>query len=238
MTPLVVRHRLKLAGVSPSLLDEYRATRIDLDCLMLLAAIDDPGRQEELWSQLPDWARSADQLRRLIARGEADEETLLSHRSALDEALATFAPDWMAWAGCVVYVGAQGSAEVKRGLIRPEDGKAVDAARRVQPDDAGGSAASFVRQPQTTTRAVHSDRLMTRLTAHRVAATQAELMTPPDVALAAITWRLRRPGRRWTTRAPRGRGCCRRRPMLCCPGCWRRTATPCNGCLPSSLPAP
>ncbi|MES2089148.1 MAG: chromosome partitioning protein ParB, partial [Pseudomonadota bacterium] len=40
------------------------------------------------------------------------------------------------------------------------------------------------------TRPVHSDKLMRRLTAHRVAAVQAELIARPDVALVAITAQL------------------------------------------------
>jgi ParB family chromosome partitioning protein len=320
VTPLVVKRRLKLASVSPRLLAEYRAGRIDLDCLMLLASIDDPVRQEELWSQLPEWARNADQLRRLIARGEiesdrdgvarfvtveryeaaggalrrdlfsedagkawlldaalldrlavdalqdtarqvqaegwrwvdvrpryvhedyarhgevrrshrtptedeaarlasldallaelhgrmealadaegdeegeeayaqleTEEEGLQSQRGAIEAALASYAPDWMAWSGCVAFVGLQGTAEVRRGLIRPDDRKAVEAARRAEPESAVGAATSLVREPRTTARPIHSDRLMRRLTAHRVAATQAELLARPDVALAAIT---------------------------------------------------
>jgi ParB family chromosome partitioning protein len=319
VTPLVVRRRLKLAGVSSKLLAEYRATRIDLDCLMALASIDDTQRQEELWTQLPDWNRTGDQLRRLIARGEiesdrdsvarfvtveryeaaggalrrdlfsadegkawlldaalldrlaiealqdterqvqaegwrwvdvrpryvhedyarhgevrrirrmpseaeaeqmasldallegvhermevlddaegdgddevyeqleAEEQALQSRRAALEDALATYPPDWMAWSGCVVSVGAQGIPEVKRGLIRPEDRKDIHAARRPEPEAGGSAESSLVREPRAKSRPVHSERLMKQLTAHRVAATQAELMARPDVALAAIT---------------------------------------------------
>ena len=42
----------------------------------------------------------------------------------------------------------------------------------------------------TTTRPVHAEKLMRRLTAHRVAAVQAELLKRSDVALAAITAQL------------------------------------------------
>jgi len=317
VTPLVVARRLKLAAVSPSLLGEYRAERIGLDCLMLLASVDGHDRQEELWSQLPEWARSADQLRRLLRRGEiesdrdsvarfvtveryeaaggalrrdlfsddagkawmldaallerlaidglqdtsrqlqaegwrwvdvraryvhedyarhgevrrtrrvptedeaaqhasleariaelherlealadadgdedecarleAEEEGLQAQSAALDESLAAYAPDWMAWSGCVVHVGAQGTVEVRRGLIRPEDRAGLEAARRSEPEAADGGATAMVREPKTTTRPVHSERLMRRLTAHRVGAVQAELLERPDVALAAIT---------------------------------------------------
>ena len=41
--------------------------------------------------------------------------------------------------------------------------------------------------PAVNTRPVHSEKLLRRLTAHRVAAVQAELLDRPDVALAALT---------------------------------------------------
>jgi ParB family chromosome partitioning protein len=326
VTPLVVKRRLKLASVSPKLIGEYRAGHVGLDCLMLLASIDDTTRQEELWSQLPDWARSADQLRRLIARGEiesdrdpvarfvtveayeaaggalrrdlfsddagkvylldaallerlaverlqacaqqvqaegwrwidvraryvyadysrhgevrrtrraptedeadeqaslearlsalhermealadadgddgcdgaegaddeyarleADEAVLQSQLEALADALASYPPEWIGCAGSVVHVGAQGTPEVKRGLIRPEDRAAVEAVHRSATAQADTAATGAVREPANTTRPVHSERLMRRMTAHRLAAIQAELLERPDVALAALT---------------------------------------------------
>lgn len=334
VTPLVVARRLKLAAVSPALLGEYRAERIGLDCLMLLASVDGHERQEEMWSQLPEWARSADQLRRLLRRGEvesdrdgvarfvtveryeaaggalrrdlfsddagkawlldaallerlaidglqdtarqlqaegwrwvdvraryvhddyarhgevrrtcraptedeaaeqasldariaelhermealaeaegdedecerleAEEEVLQSQRAALNEALAAYPRDCMAWSGCVVYVGAEGTAEVKRGLIRPEDRATLEAARRSESERMSGGVTEVLREPRTTTRPIHSDKLMRRLTAHRVAATQAELLERPGVALAAITAHLAAALLRDTFRTPRG----------------------------------
>ena len=319
VTPQVVKRRLKLAAVSPALLTLFREGGIGLDCLMVLASIDDPARQEELWQQLPDWNRSAEQLRRVLTRGEvesdrdglaifvtvpayeaaggpvrrdlfsdadkaylqdaallerlaldklqeparevaaegwrwvdvraryvyedytrhgevrrarrmpnaeeaarrtqveaeleslharmealsdedgdeneyaaleADEDRLQGELCALDEALTIFPAELMAQAGCVVYVGRCGAVEVKRGLVRPEDRDAlVQAARQsVTPETAAGS--TLVSLPKGGTRAVHSEKLMRSLTAHRVAAIQAELLLRPDVALAAITARL------------------------------------------------
>jgi ParB family chromosome partitioning protein len=74
VTPQVVKRRLKLAAVSPALLTLFRDGGIGLDCLMVLASIDDPARQEQLWQQLPEWNRSADQLRRLLSRGEVESD--------------------------------------------------------------------------------------------------------------------------------------------------------------------
>lgn len=316
VTPQVVKRRLKLAAVSPALLTLFREGGIGLDCLMVLASIDDPARQEQLWHQLPEWNRSADQLRRLLTRGEvesdrdgvaifvtlpayeaaggplrrdlfsddgkaylqdaallerlaldrlqqparevaaegwkwvdvraryvyedyvrhgevrrarrapsaeeaarhaqleaeletlharmeaisdadgdeneyaaleADEERLQTELSTIDEALAVFPADLMAQAGCVVYVGSRGTVEVKRGLVRPQDRDAVvNAARQATSGETVASTA-LVSLPKGGARAVHSEKLMRSLTAHRVAAIQAELLLRPDVALAALT---------------------------------------------------
>ena len=319
VTPQVVKRRLKLAAVSPSLLKLFREGGIGLDCLMVLASIDDPARQEELWQQLPEWNRSAEQLRRLLTRGEvesdrdplaifvtvpvyeaaggpvrrdlfsdegkaylqdatllerlaldklqhparevaaegwkwidvraryvyedylrhgevrrarrmpnveeaarhtqleaeleslharmeamsdedggedeyaaleADEERLQGELSAFDEALSVFPVELIAQAGCVVCVGRSGVVEVKRGLVRPEDRDAlVQAARQSSPREAAAGSA-LISLPKGGTRPVHSEKLMRSLSAHRVAAIQAELLLRPDVALAAITAQL------------------------------------------------
>jgi len=316
VTPQVVKRRLKLAAVSPALLTLFREGGIGLDCLMVLASIDDPARQEQLWQQLPEWNRSADQLRRLLTRGEvesdrdgvaifvtlpayeaaggplrrdlfsdngkaylqdaallerlaldklqqparevaaegwkwvdlraryvyedyvrhgevrrarrapnadeaarhaqleaelealhahmeamsdddgdeneyaaleADDERLQAELSAIDEALAVFPADLMAQAGCVVFVGARGTVEVKRGLVRPEDRDAVVQAARQATSSEPTTGTALVSLPKGGARAVHSEKLMRSLTAHRVAAVQAELLLRPDVALAALT---------------------------------------------------
>lgn len=316
VTPQVVKRRLKLAAASPALLTLFREGGIGLDCLMVLASVDDTARQEQLWQQLPEWNRSADQLRRLLTRGEvesdrdgvaifvtvaayeaaggplrrdlfsddgkaylqdaallerlaldklkqpacevasegwkwvdvraryvyedyvrhgevrrarrapnadeaarhaqleadletlharmealsdddgdeseyaaleADDERLQAELSAIDEALAAFPADLMAQAGCVVFVGSRGTVEVKRGLVRPEDRDAVVQAARQAPSGEPTTGTALVSLPKGGARAVHSEKLMRSLTAHRVAAIQAELLLRPDVALAALT---------------------------------------------------
>lgn len=318
VTPQVVKRRLKLAAVSPALLTLFREGGIGLDCLMVLASIDDPTRQEQLWQQLPEWNRSADHLRRLLTRGEvesdrdgvaifvtlpayeaaggplrrdlfsddgkaylqdaallerlaldklqqparevaaegwkwvdvraryvyedyvrhgevrrtrrapnaeeaarhaqleaeletlharmealsdddgdgdeneygtleADDERLQAELNALDESLAVFPADLMAQAGCVVCVGSRGTVEVKRGLVRPEDRDAVVQAARQATSGEPATSTALVSLPKGGARAVHPEKLMRTLTAHRVAAIQAELLLRPDVALAALT---------------------------------------------------
>jgi ParB family transcriptional regulator, chromosome partitioning protein len=316
VTPQVVKRRLKLAAVSPALLTLFREGGIGLDCLMVLASIDDPARQEQLWQQLPEWNRSPDQLRRLLTRGEvesdrdgvatfvtvaayeaaggplrrdlfsddgkaylqdaallerlavdklqqpahevaaegwkwvdvrarfvyedyvrhgevrrarraptadeaachaqlegelealhtrmealsdddgdeneyaaleADDERLQAELNTIDEALAVFPADLMAQAGCVVFVGARGTVEVKRGLVRPEDRDAVVQAARQATSGEPTTGTALVSLPKGGARAAHSEKLMRSLTAHRVAAIQAEMLLRPDVALAALT---------------------------------------------------
>ena len=319
VTPQVVKRRLKLAAVSPALLTLFREGGIGLDCLMVLASIDDPARQEELWQQLPEWNRGAEQLRRMLTRGEVesdrdglalfvtvpvyeaaggpvrrdlfsdegkaylqdaallerlaldklqeparevaaegwkwidvrarwvyedymrhgevrrvrrmpdeeqaarqaqleaeleslharmealsdeegdesesaaleeDADRLQGELDALDEALTVFPPDLMAQAGCVVFVGRSGAVEVKRGLVRPEDRDALVQAARQSTTRETGAGSSLVSLPKGGARSAHSEKLMRSLTAHRVAAIQAELLLRPDVALAAITAQL------------------------------------------------
>jgi ParB family transcriptional regulator, chromosome partitioning protein len=117
---------------------------------------------------------------------EADEEALQTQLKALQESLCDWPAELMAQAGCVLFVGSKGTAEVRFGLIRPEDRTSMaEAARQAQPTDGPNDA--LVSLPSGKGRPVHSDKLMRRLTAHRVAAVQAELIQRPDVALASIT---------------------------------------------------
>jgi ParB family chromosome partitioning protein len=319
VTPLVVKRRLKLAAVSPRLMAQFRQDQIGLDCLMVLASIDDHAKQEQAWANLPSWNRRPDYLRQLLSQGEiesdrdpvakfvtvkayekaggalrrdlfsdddkkvylldaplleklateklqkkarqvtgegwkwvdvraryvydefvkhgelrktrrqpseqeageldtlsaklaalheqmdalteeddddkgkdetfcrleAEADALDSQVRAIEETLSVWPAELMAQAGCVVYVGNSGAATVKHGLVRPEDRS--DMAQAAREADEGGSGDALVSLPSAKTRPVHSDKLMHMLTAHRVAAVQAELLDRPDVALAALT---------------------------------------------------
>lgn len=319
VTPLVVKRRMKLATVSPKLMAQFREDKIGLDCLMVLASVDDHDKQEQTWAGVPTWNRRPDYLRQLLTQGEiesdrdpvakyvtvkayekaggtlrrdlfsdddkkaylldaplldklatdklqkkakqviadgwkwvdvrvrysydefvkygelrktrrepteqeaaslleletrmaalndqmealaeaeADEgdedneyekletefESLQTQIKALEDTLSVWPTDLMAQAGCVVFVGNDGVVALKCGLVRPEDRSDMVQAARLAGE--GGDDESLVSLPSPKTRPVHSDKLMRRLTAHRVAAVQAELMERPDVALAAIT---------------------------------------------------
>jgi ParB family chromosome partitioning protein len=318
--PVTVKRRMKLASVSPKLMAQYREGDIGLDCLMVLASVDDHDKQEQAWAGLPQWNRRADYLRQLLTQGEAESDrdpvaryvTLKAYEKAggalrrdlfsdsdkkaylldipllerlameklqkkarqisaaegwkwvevrtryvydefvkfgelrktrraptddeaarlaalqaqqaglheqmealcdqndddpsrdaaycrlaaeadalgaqiqaIEDALSVWPPELVAQAGCVVFVDNDGSAAVKRGLLRPEDRAGIaQAASRASED---GDPGSLVSLPSPKTRPVHSEKLMRRLTAHRVAAVQAELLARPDVALAAVT---------------------------------------------------
>lgn len=116
---------------------------------------------------------------------DTEAQSLQERRKEIDAALSVWPAEWMAQAGCVVHVGSNGTACVKHGLIRPEDRTQVtQAARQAAEGDEGGGVLSL---PSPSSRPLHSERLLRRLTAHRVAAVQAELLNRPEVALAALT---------------------------------------------------
>lgn len=362
VTPLIVKRRMKLATVSPQLMALYREGGIGLDCLMVLASVDDHQRQEQAWAGLPSWNQRPEHLRQLLTRGEiesdadplarfvtvkayekaggplrrdlfsdddrkaylldpallerlaadklgkrakqllsegwkwvdirprfaydeyvkhgelrkprraptpeeaetlkaldtriaalheqmdalvdrdgdgdagdgvsgaseandaADEDDasrdraflaleseadgLEEERKARLEALTEWPVAWMALAGCVLHVGADGRAAIKAGLIRPEDradlAQAITKAAEQKSAGGGGSEndadparvsglpalQSLPSAAGATARPVHSEKLMRRLTAHRVAAIQAELLDRPELALAALTTHL------------------------------------------------
>lgn len=322
VTPLVVKRRMKLATVSPQLMTQFREDKIGLDCLMVLASVDDHVKQEQTWAGVPTWNRRPDYLRQLLTQGEiesdrdpvaryvtvkayekaggtlrrdlfsdddkkaylldaplleklatdklqkkakqvaaggwkwvdvrvrynydefvkygalrktrrepteqeaaslteletrmaalhdqmealaeaesdegdednayekfeTESESLQAQIKALEDTLSVWPADLMAQAGCVVYVGNDGAAALKCGMVRPEDRNDMVQAARLAGE--GGDDESLVSLPAPKTRPVHSDKLMRRLTAHRVIAVQAELVDRSDVALAALTAQL------------------------------------------------
>ncbi len=60
VTPLVIKRRMKLASVSPKLMTLFRQEQIGLDCLMVLASVDDHQKQDQTWAALPSWNRRPD----------------------------------------------------------------------------------------------------------------------------------------------------------------------------------
>ena len=72
VTPLVVQRRLKLANVSPRLMDDYRADAVTLDQLMALAITDDHAAQEAAFYDAPQWQRNPHNLRERLTEREID----------------------------------------------------------------------------------------------------------------------------------------------------------------------
>ena len=65
VTPHVVRQRLRLAAVSPRLMQCYRDEELTLDQLMAFALVDDHTRQEQVYDTLP-WNKEASTIRRAL----------------------------------------------------------------------------------------------------------------------------------------------------------------------------
>lgn len=140
-------------------------------------------RMDELYDQddVDDEAESE------ISRLDALCTSVTAQMEAIQEALTVWPPDLMAQAGCLVFVGNDAQPAVRYGLVRPEDRDGLIQARRssgVAGSDADPELASM---PAPRTRPVHSGKLVRKLTAHRVAAIQAELLDRSDVALAVLT---------------------------------------------------
>jgi len=73
VTETVVLKRLKLARVSPAIIQAYRDGETTLECLMAFAITDDRKRQEKLWKSCPAWMRTnADRIRAVLTENEID----------------------------------------------------------------------------------------------------------------------------------------------------------------------
>ncbi|VGO08734.1 putative plasmid stabilization protein [plant metagenome] len=159
-------------------------------------------------------AKQAKRLATLQARQEAIEDALHAEEDAENEdaaaklyeegsrvgealdalyaSLLAYAPETMAASGAVVTLDHAGEVIVHRGLLRPEDAKAI--AQAAQTERAGGNEGDGDGQDNGDGKAAPaktlSERLVRNLSAHRTAALQAELAQKPDVALVALVHRL------------------------------------------------
>jgi ParB family chromosome partitioning protein len=75
ITPAVVRQRLRLANVSPTLLALYRSDQITLEQLMALAITDDHAAQERIWNAAPPALREPQALRAALTESKVDAAT-------------------------------------------------------------------------------------------------------------------------------------------------------------------
>lgn len=105
-----VKQRLKLAKVSPVLIEAYRAEEIDLDLLTAFAVTDDHAAQERCLADLPDWNRQPFTVRRILTDSQIEA----------DDARARFV-------GMDAYQAAGG--QITRDLFQPDhEGYFTDAA--------------------------------------------------------------------------------------------------------------
>lgn len=104
---------------------------------------------------------------------------LEEQQRALLESFTTSHPDDRARAGTIVTIDQWSMLAILRGMIRPEDKQ-----RPGTPSE--GAGAEGGARGTATDRAVHSERLVTLLTAHRTVALHAEMMAQPSVALAIL----------------------------------------------------
>lgn len=72
VTPLVVRQRLKLAAVSPQLIECYRKGEMDLDQLMAFTVTDDIEAQERVWFEGPFNDERPQAIRRALTAEHVD----------------------------------------------------------------------------------------------------------------------------------------------------------------------
>ncbi len=77
VTARIVRERLKLAAVSPTLIDRYRTGELLLDQIMAFAVIDDHARQEEVWESL-SYDTSPSFIRRRLLQGHVSAQSKLA----------------------------------------------------------------------------------------------------------------------------------------------------------------
>jgi ParB family chromosome partitioning protein len=70
VTAAVVRQRLKLAAVSPKLIEAYRDGEMSLEELTAFTITDDHAKQERVWAELPEFRRSREGILRVLQEGE------------------------------------------------------------------------------------------------------------------------------------------------------------------------
>jgi ParB family transcriptional regulator, chromosome partitioning protein len=70
VTETVVSRRLKLARVSPKMMDAYRRDELSLAQVMAFAVTDDHAAQERVFANLSEWNSDPDTIRGILTEGE------------------------------------------------------------------------------------------------------------------------------------------------------------------------
>jgi ParB family transcriptional regulator, chromosome partitioning protein len=100
------------------------------------------------------------------------------------ERFESFDADDMKRAGAFIYLDDDGQVCMERGLVRRDSAARPPAGEPYDPHQAATSERSQKVRP------LHGEKLCKRLTAHRTAAVQIELAQRPNVALAALMYRM------------------------------------------------
>jgi ParB family chromosome partitioning protein len=75
VSPLTVKRYLKLANVSPMILQLYASDEMNFEQISALALTEDHALQERLWNSTSEWQRSGSTFRRLITETEINTRT-------------------------------------------------------------------------------------------------------------------------------------------------------------------
>ncbi|MHA6834457.1 ParB/RepB/Spo0J family partition protein [Ralstonia pseudosolanacearum] len=105
---------------------------------------------------------------------------------ALEAELLAYVPTVRAAAGVVVTLDRQGEPVIHRGLLRDAEAKALRTLARVQSSIAPEDTEDADEDSPEPKKAVISEKLARRLSAHRTAALQIELARNPQASLAAL----------------------------------------------------
>ncbi|MBX3671020.1 MAG: ParB/RepB/Spo0J family partition protein [Rhodocyclaceae bacterium] len=136
VTPTVVRQRLKLAAVSPALIEKYRAGELSLEQLMAFAVTDDHALQEETFAQLA-WNKTPEVIRRALTSRHVsprDRRAIFVGAEAYEAAGGVILRDLFAEDGGGYFTDSQlldrlvrEKLEVAAGAVRNEGWKWVEA---------------------------------------------------------------------------------------------------------------
>ncbi len=122
---------------------------------------------------------------------EAACEQAYSEQEQLEDALNALEASRVvghdkAQGGVIVYVDWRGDMQMLAGLISPEE----TAARLQQGQAVRNESGNLIAPVPDKAKPIHSEKMVRRLSAHRTAAVQAELIARPAIALAVLAHRL------------------------------------------------
>lgn len=141
-----------------------------------------------------------DRLQQLLEADDGEDEASLdeefealqAERENLDLQLCHWTDAHKACGGVLAFLDGEGQLVIQRGRVRKADYKAALSVGHTLVDAHNRRVANVTTAPQdkSVIKAVHSEKLVQQLTAHRTAAVQAELIQQPNVALAVLAHRL------------------------------------------------